>query len=30
MHEGLWRTLLTEEGDEWRLIVDEPDEPGKN
>lgn len=30
MQEGLWRTLLSEEGDEWRLLVDEPDEPGKN
>jgi len=30
MHEGLWRGLLSEEGDEWRLLVDEPDEPGQN
>ncbi len=30
MHETLWRTLLTDEGDQWRLMVDEPDEPGKN
>jgi len=30
MLEGLWRALLSEEGDQWRLLVDEPDEPGKN
>jgi putative transcriptional regulator len=30
MQEGLWRSLLAEEGDEWRLMADEPDEPGKN
>ncbi len=30
MQEGLWRTLLADEGDEWRLLVDEPDDPGKN
>ena len=30
VHETLWRTLLADEGDEWRLMVDEPDEPGKN
>jgi putative transcriptional regulator len=30
MQEGLWRALLCDEGDEWRLMVDEPDEPGKN
>ena len=30
MQEGLWRSLLSEEGDQWRLLVDEPDEPGKN
>ena len=30
MQEGLWRALLAEEGDEWRLMADEPDEPGKN
>jgi hypothetical protein len=30
MQESLWRALLSEEGDEWRLLVDEPDEPGKN
>ncbi len=30
MQEALWRALLSEEGDEWRLMVDEPDEPGKN
>jgi hypothetical protein len=30
MQEALWRSLLSDEGDEWRLMVDEPDEPGKN
>jgi putative transcriptional regulator len=30
MKEALWRSLLTDEGDEWRLIVDEPEDPGKN
>jgi putative transcriptional regulator len=30
MQEELWRTLLSEEGDQWRLLADEPDEPGKN
>jgi putative transcriptional regulator len=30
MQEGLWRALLSDEGDQWRLMVDEPDEPGKN
>jgi putative transcriptional regulator len=28
--EGLWRLLLSGEGDQWRLMVDEPDEPEKN
>jgi len=28
--EGMWRSLLNEEGAEWRLLADEPDEPGKN
>lgn len=28
--EELWRALLSDEGDQWRLLVDEPDEPGKN
>jgi len=30
MQEGLWHSLLSEEGDQWRLLADEPDEPGKN
>jgi putative transcriptional regulator len=30
MQESLWRSLLADEGDEWRLFVDEPEEPGKN
>jgi putative transcriptional regulator len=30
MHESLWRSLLADEGEEWRLLADEPDEPGKN
>jgi putative transcriptional regulator len=30
MQEALWRSLLTDEGDQWRLLVDEPDEPGEN
>ncbi|HEY4990268.1 MAG TPA: YqgE/AlgH family protein [Opitutaceae bacterium] len=28
--EALWRSLLADEGDEWTLMIDEPDEPGKN
>jgi putative transcriptional regulator len=28
--EGLWRLLLSGEGDQWRLMADEPDEPEKN
>jgi putative transcriptional regulator len=30
MQEALWRSLLADEGDEWRLMVDEPEDPGKN
>lgn len=30
MQEGLWKGLLSEEGQEWRLLIDEPEEPGKN
>jgi putative transcriptional regulator len=30
MKEALWRSLLSEEGEQWRLLVDEPEEPGKN
>jgi putative transcriptional regulator len=30
MHDALWRSLLSEEGDQWRLLVEEPEEPGKN
>jgi putative transcriptional regulator len=30
MQEALWRSLLADEGDEWRLMADEPDEPDKN
>ena len=30
MQERLWRGLLSDEGDEWRLLADEPDEPDKN
>jgi len=30
MHESLWRGLLSEEGDEWRLLIDAPEEPDKN
>jgi putative transcriptional regulator len=30
MQESLWRSLLADEGDEWKLLVDEPEEPGKN
>ena len=30
MQESLWRGLLSEEGDEWRLLLDAPEEPGKN
>jgi putative transcriptional regulator len=30
MQDELWRSLLSEEGDQWRLLADEPDEPGKN
>jgi putative transcriptional regulator len=30
MHDALWRGLLSEEGDQWRLLVEEPEEPGKN
>ncbi|HEY1791912.1 MAG TPA: YqgE/AlgH family protein [Opitutaceae bacterium] len=30
MKEVLWRTLLSDEGGEWRLMAEEPDEPGKN
>jgi len=28
--ETLWRTLLAREGDHWRLLAEEPDEPEKN
>jgi putative transcriptional regulator len=30
IEEALWKGLLGEEGDEWRLLIDEPEEPGKN
>jgi putative transcriptional regulator len=30
MQDALWRSLLADEGDEWRLMVDEPEDPGKN
>ena len=30
MEEPLWRSLLSDEGDEWRLLANEPDEPGQN
>jgi putative transcriptional regulator len=30
MQEALWRSLLADEGDEWRLMADEPEDPGKN
>jgi putative transcriptional regulator len=30
MQESLWSTLLGEEGDEWRLLLDAPEEPGQN
>ncbi len=30
MQESLWRYLLANEGEQWRLLADEPDEPGKN
>jgi len=30
MQESLWKALLAAEGDEWKLLVDEPEEPGKN
>jgi len=30
MQEALWRSLLSDEGAEWELMADEPDEPGKN
>jgi putative transcriptional regulator len=30
MKDALWRSLLADEGDEWRLLADEPEEPGKN
>lgn len=28
--ESLWRGLLAREGDQWRLLAGEPDEPGRN
>lgn len=28
--EDLWRSLLADEGGEWKLMADEPDEPDKN
>ena len=28
--EALWRSLLSDEGGEWLLMADEPEEPGKN
>lgn len=28
--DNLWRTLLSREGEEWKLLADEPDEPEKN
>jgi len=30
VQEALWRSLLADEGGEWQLMVDEPEEPGKN
>jgi len=30
MQDSLWRSLLADEGDEWKLFVDEPEETGKN
>ena len=30
VQEELWRSLLADEGAEWELMVDEPEEPGKN
>jgi putative transcriptional regulator len=30
MQEALWRSLISEEGEEWKLLADEPEEPGKN
>ena len=30
VQETLWRSLLADEGGEWQLMVDEPEEPGKN
>lgn len=29
-NEALWRTVLGREGAEWRLLADEPEEPGAN
>ncbi len=28
--DSLWRTVLGREGAEWRLLADEPEEPGRN
>jgi putative transcriptional regulator len=30
MQQALWRSLLRDEGDEWRLLADEPEDAGKN
>ena len=32
LHPGpsLWQAMLAAEGDSWRLLADEPDEPGAN
>jgi putative transcriptional regulator len=30
MQDALWRSLLADEGGEWSLLADEPDDPGKN